>query len=366
MRIGCLQFAPVRGDVNNNLSRADAVLLKDNPEDLDVLVLPELAFTGYNFKSLAEIFPHLEPTGSGTSSLWARTVALKYDCTVVVGYPEKVDVSQKWPASPEYYNSAIIVDGEGQTVASYRKSHLTTDETWALEGQGGFFNGDIAGVKNVTIGISTDIAPSRFDSLPGSFEFASHVLQVRSNLVIVSLACPTNQEGRLFSRSPHEPDMDTLMHWVSRLEPIINRDSEEEVVVVFANRTGTEEDVVYAGTSAILGLKNGEVNVYGILGRSDRELLVVDTDKEPWGKLVYRPRADSAPSAHPQRFYDDTAIPASPAPFPNTHAQAEKPVAPFGVSTISEVLRADNLPQTPPYAVLPASPPHCSAHRVLD
>lgn len=46
MRIGCLQFAPVKGDVNNNLSRADAVLLKESPEDLDLLVLPELAFTG--------------------------------------------------------------------------------------------------------------------------------------------------------------------------------------------------------------------------------------------------------------------------------------------------------------------------------
>jgi protein N-terminal amidase len=46
MRIGCLQFAPVKGDVDNNLARADAVLLKANPQDLDVLVLPEMAFTG--------------------------------------------------------------------------------------------------------------------------------------------------------------------------------------------------------------------------------------------------------------------------------------------------------------------------------
>ena len=46
MRIGCLQFAPVKGDVENNLARADAVLLKACPKDLDVLVLPEMAFTG--------------------------------------------------------------------------------------------------------------------------------------------------------------------------------------------------------------------------------------------------------------------------------------------------------------------------------
>ncbi len=46
MRIGCLQFAPQVGDIDNNLNRADAVLSKANPEDLDILVLPELAFTG--------------------------------------------------------------------------------------------------------------------------------------------------------------------------------------------------------------------------------------------------------------------------------------------------------------------------------
>lgn len=46
MRIGCLQFAPKLGDVNNNLNRADAVLSKANPENLDLLCLPELAFSG--------------------------------------------------------------------------------------------------------------------------------------------------------------------------------------------------------------------------------------------------------------------------------------------------------------------------------
>lgn len=46
MRIGCLQFAPQVGDIDNNLNRADAVLNRNEPEDLDVLVLPELAFSG--------------------------------------------------------------------------------------------------------------------------------------------------------------------------------------------------------------------------------------------------------------------------------------------------------------------------------
>ncbi len=52
MRLACLQFAPQVGDTDNNLSRADAVLSKADPDELgrlDLLVLPELAFTGTSF-----------------------------------------------------------------------------------------------------------------------------------------------------------------------------------------------------------------------------------------------------------------------------------------------------------------------------
>jgi predicted amidohydrolase len=109
---------------------------------------------GYNFKSLQHISPFLEPTASGITSLWARTTALKYDCIVTAGYPEKVDVSPKWPASPEYYNSAITVNREGETIANYRKSFLYyTDETWALEGPDGFFDGRFEELGNVAMGI---------------------------------------------------------------------------------------------------------------------------------------------------------------------------------------------------------------------
>ena len=110
--------------------------------------------SGYNFDTLGQITPFLEHAGSGISSLWARTNALKYGCTVVVGYPEKVDVGDRWPSSPEYYNSAIMVSSEGETVANYRKSHLyTTDERWALEGGDGFFTGYVPGLGYTAMGI---------------------------------------------------------------------------------------------------------------------------------------------------------------------------------------------------------------------
>ena len=79
---------------------------------------------------------------------------MKYNCVVTVGYPEKADISAKWPTSPEYYNSAIVVNEDGETIANYRKSFLYyTDETWALEGDEGFYGGYIPGLGNTSIGI---------------------------------------------------------------------------------------------------------------------------------------------------------------------------------------------------------------------
>ncbi|KAF4992539.1 hypothetical protein FGRMN_7101 [Fusarium graminum] len=313
MRIGCLQFAPQVGDVDNNLNRADAVLSRANPDDLDVLVLPELAFSGYNFKSLQDIAPFLEPSGSGITSLWARTIALKYNCTVTVGYPEKVDVSPKWPTGPEYYNSVIVVNGDGETIANYRKSFLYhTDETWALEGGQGFYDGFIPGLGNTSIGICMDLNPYKYEAPWHAFEFAHHVLEVESNLVIVSMAWNTREDPRRFTRMPNEPDMETLTYWVTRLEPLIRHESEDEIIVVFCNRCGNEDEALYAGTSAVIGIHDGEVKVYGLLGRGEKELLVVDTNNSPYAKLVYRPDARGAGMEAPGYLEQTNGVDSSP------------------------------------------------------
>jgi len=100
------------------------------------------------------------------------------------------------------------------------------------------------------------------------------------------MAWLTSEDPIYFTQKPHIPDMDTLSYWLSRLEPIIRAEAGAEVIVVLANRCGVEENAVYAGTSAVLGIMAGEVRVYGILGRGEKELLVVDTSKAPLYKLI--------------------------------------------------------------------------------
>ena len=76
-------------------------------------------------------YTSLEEAGSGISSLWARTTALKRDCTVAVGYAEKVD--GEYPTTPEYYNSALIVNRNDDTVGNYRSTYTTAFTAWDPE-----------------------------------------------------------------------------------------------------------------------------------------------------------------------------------------------------------------------------------------
>lgn len=90
--------------------------------------------------------------------------------------------------------------------------------------------------------------------------------------------------------------MQTMMYWVSRLEPLVRLESDREIIIIFANRTGREDEITYAGTSAVIGIKDGEVLVYGVLGRGDKELLVVDTDEPPFARLVHTTHNPAIPS----------------------------------------------------------------------
>lgn len=103
---------------------------------------------GYNFPTLASITPHLEPTTSGPSTVWAKATALRLNCFVCVGYPETTPSAR--------YNSAVLVDPHGNVVVNYRKHFLfTTDEIWASEGPERFYSGDIPGLGKIAMGICT-------------------------------------------------------------------------------------------------------------------------------------------------------------------------------------------------------------------
>lgn len=122
------------------------------------------------------------------------------------------------------------------------------------------------------------------------------------------MAWLTHESPDTFNQNPEEPDLKTLMYWISRLEPLIRADSNEEFIIIFANRCGSENEATYSGTSAVVGIASGEVRVYGILGRGQSDLLVVDTCQPPFAKLVYRPEGDDVPTEEAVGAGDDQDV----------------------------------------------------------
>jgi len=328
MKIATLQFAPSPlVPVSQNIAKATTILnstTSPTPGSIDLLILPELAFTGYTH-TLESITPHLEPTTSGTSSIWGKETARRLQCHVAVGYPERTSEGRN-------FNSLVVVDRNGDVVANYRKSFLYyTDEAWAEEGDGGFFFGELGlgglghgdrksrggselpsesdEMVKVAMGICMDINPYKFEAPWGKCEFASHCVAKGAELVVLSMAWLTSlMPEELKDSKAAQPDLETLSYWIERFKPLVDleakRDGDEGVIVVLANRCGTEfgnvngivrardeegQAVVgYAGTSCVLKIKDGKVQIFDILGRGEERLLIIDTEQEPRFQLARR------------------------------------------------------------------------------
>ena len=88
LRLALVQYDAKLGQVQANIARVNALIAHIQPNAIDVLLLPEMAFTGYMFDSREDIAPFLEMHGRGPSVAWARRTAERLQCYVLVGFPE--------------------------------------------------------------------------------------------------------------------------------------------------------------------------------------------------------------------------------------------------------------------------------------
>lgn len=116
MKIGYYQFRPRFGQVNQNVLKVIKALRQ---AEADLIVLPELPFSGYYFRDREEVKTLAEdPRRSSTvESLAALCRERKF--YLVSGFAEK----QK----DKYFNSALLLGPEG-IVHTYRKLHLFNEE----------------------------------------------------------------------------------------------------------------------------------------------------------------------------------------------------------------------------------------------
>ncbi len=112
-RIGCCQLDPVLGDLPGNEARISAAISDAVSAGADVVVLPELATSGYMFADAAEA---RVAALAEDSPQFARWCALLGDSIAVLGFCEL-------GTDGRLYNSAAVLQSGGVT-SVYRKTHL--------------------------------------------------------------------------------------------------------------------------------------------------------------------------------------------------------------------------------------------------
>jgi predicted amidohydrolase len=115
-RAGYLQFDPVFGDVEGNLK---TVLQALRQAEADLLVLPELPFTGYSFRDREELGSYAEDPRDSAVTEALVSVCGEKDIHLVAGFAER--------AGEKLYNSSLLLGPDG-IISVYRKIHLFMNE----------------------------------------------------------------------------------------------------------------------------------------------------------------------------------------------------------------------------------------------
>jgi predicted amidohydrolase len=113
VRIACCQIDPTLGDLAANAAMIEAQIRDAVDVRADVIVLPELATSGYMFAGADEARAvALAPTDPAFEK-WSAAAG---DSIVIGGFCERGDDAR-------LYNSAVMLDADGM-IACYRKTHL--------------------------------------------------------------------------------------------------------------------------------------------------------------------------------------------------------------------------------------------------
>lgn len=271
VRIAVAQYEPHVGDVEGNRAGAVAWARRADAEEVDLLVLPELASSGYVFATEDEAAASAETAAASAIVDELTAVSAARGMHIVVGLNER-DGSAR-------HNSAILIGPSGR-LATYRKLHLFNDE------QSWFVPGGELPVVDLPFGrlgmiICYDIW----------FPEAARTLALAGADII---AVPTNWVSS-FKRQVFDAQGYCQGDIVAMATA-----AQSGVVMACADRIGVERDVRFLGCSVIVGADGWPVA--GPAGVEEEALLVADVDldsveaarqRTPRNHLIGDRRADS-------------------------------------------------------------------------
>jgi len=238
MKVGYYQFSPKFGEPSQNLERIRTAL---SGVKADIIVLPELALTGYYFKDREELRSVAEVVSESSTVESLSNLCRDNDFYLVTGFAER--------ENDKLYNSALLIGPSG-VIYCYRKLHLfNTEKEYFDPGDTPL---DIVEIRGVKVGLMI------------CFDWAFPEVARTLALQGADLIChPANLVLTFCQKA------------------MLTRCLENSVFAVTANRTGTEirphGKLAYTGQSQIAGPQG---KVIARSNSKNQELIIFEIDIE--------------------------------------------------------------------------------------
>jgi NAD+ synthase (glutamine-hydrolysing) len=239
LRIALAQLDTTVGDLPANVERIQAAIASAREAGAQLVVLPELALTGYPPEDLLLREHFLRDAQAALEDVAAAT----HGIVALVGYPERAD---------DLYNSAAVL-ADGRVQASYRKVRLPNygvfdEQRYFQAGHGGA----IVEVDGVPVGI-TVCEDSWAPGGPGQDE------ALAGALLVVNLSASPYQAGK----------------GVARERMFAQRARDGQSAFAFCALVGGQDELVFDGHSVV---HDHEGRLLARSPQFQEDLLVVDVD----------------------------------------------------------------------------------------
>jgi N-carbamoylputrescine amidase len=248
MIVACIQMNPVIGDKPANVSRSADLIRSAAERGADLVVLPELANTGYVFRDRHEALDLAEPVPGGkTTAVWSE-LASRHHMTIVAGIAER--------DGDRLFNSAVMVGPKGY-LGRFRKVHLWGDEKKIFEAGDLGFPVYQAPFGRVAIAICYDVW------FPETFRAAA--------LQQADILCVATNWVPMPGQPADRPAMANTL--------VMAGAHSNNLVVACADRVGVERGQPFEGQSLIVDRRGWPVA--GPASRLDEEILFAQVDLDP-------------------------------------------------------------------------------------
>ncbi len=218
LKAGVVQFSPSYGKVEGNLDQLEELVAEGVRQGAKLLVLPEMAWTGYLWGRAGDLQPLAEPAGAGPGQTRIAQWSKQWEVLVAYGFPEA--------AGSDLFNSQGLASPDGLLHPVYRKTHLfEADEWWARPGDTGYLQWP-SPWGPVGSGLCMDLNyPDLADE------------HARRGTAILA-----------FSTNWLDQDFDIVPYWEEKLR---GSGGGFQGLALFANRGGEEFGVPFRGQSAV-------------------------------------------------------------------------------------------------------------------